>query len=363
MATKTLVNDERLLLGELGRALDALEQTAGVKGRVVALKPKVRNGHKPDALIDIYVDRKKHRYVVEAKTRVDRLATLGHVKAQLDQLGGRGLLFAPYVTAAMAKQCRQLDIAFLDIAGNAYLHEPGLHVYITGEKPEGLATTTMGTRGGGTATALRVVFALLCKPELLNAPYRDIVDTANVALGAIGWVFINLEERGYIAGQQKKHNRRFLEPIRLFEEWVTNYPIKLRPKLNPRRFRAENPEWWKHADLTGLRAYWGGEIAAHRLTNYLKPATCTLYINPDQNYAEPTKALGKLVVANRLRIDPQGDIEILDAFWHLPPAANYTDVVPPILAYADLIATLDPRNLEVAKIIRDQYINDAFRKT
>jgi hypothetical protein len=150
--------------------------------------------------------------------------------------------------------------------------------------------------------------------------------------------------------------------MRLFEEWVTNYPIKLRPKLNARRFRAENPEWWKQVDLTGLRAYWGGEIAAHRLTNYLKPTTCTIYIERDQNKAEPTRGLAKLVAANRLRADLEGDIEVLDAFWYLPPTIAYPDVVPPILAYADLIATLDPRNLEVAKLIREQYIDNAFRK-
>jgi hypothetical protein len=235
-------------------------------------------------------------------------------------------------------------------------------VYITGEKPEGLAARPIGTRGGGTATALRVVFTLLCTPELLNAPYRDIVNAANVALGAIGWVFFDLEKRGYIAGQQKTHNRRFLEPIRLFDEWVTTYPIKLRPKLNPRRFRAENPGWWKNVDLTDLRAYWGGEIAAHRLTNHLKPATCTLYIEPDQDHEKPVGALARLVIANRLRADPQGNIEILDAFWHLPRDPNHADVVPPLLAYADLIATLDPRNLEVARLIREKYIDDALRK-
>lgn len=362
MATTTLINNERLLLGELDRALNALERTTGVKGRVAKLEPRAGKARQPDALIDIYVEGKKHRYAVEAKTRVDRLAALGHVKAQLDQLGERGILFAPYITPALAKQCRQLDMPFLDVAGNAYLHEPGLHVYITGEKPEDPAPTTMGARGGGTATALRVVFALLCEPGLLNTPYRNIVKAADVALGAIGWVLFDLEGRGYIAGRQKKHNRRFLEPIRLFEEWVTNYPIKLRPKLDPRRFRAENPEWWKHADLTGLRAYWGGEIAAHRLTKYLKPATCTLYIEPERNRKDPTRGLATLVAKNRLRADPQGNIEILDAFWNLPRTANHTDVVPPILAYADLVTTLDPRNLEVAKLIREQYIDDAFRQ-
>ncbi len=362
MATTTLINDERHLLDELGRALDALERTTGVKGRVATLEPKVGKGYRPDALIDIQVEGKKHRYAVEAKTRVDRLAILGQVRAQFAQIDKRGILFAPYITAAIAKECRKLELAFLDIAGNAYLHETGLHVYITGEKPEGLVTTAMGPKGGGTATALRIVFALMCNPELLNAPYREIVEAANVALGAIGRVFDDLEKRGYIAGRQKKRNRRFLEPMRLFEEWVTNYPIKLRPKLNARRFRAANPDWWKQADLAGLHAYWGGEIAAHRLTNYLKPATCTIYIEPDQNKAEPTRALARLVAANRLRADPEGDIEVLDAFWYLPPTVAYPDVVPPILAYADLIATLDPRNLEVAKLIREQHIDNAFAK-
>ena len=65
---------------------------------------------------------------------------------------------------------------------------------------------------------------------------------------------------------------------------------------------------------------------------------------------------------NRLRADAQGDIEILDAFWNLPPTTDYPDVVPPILAYADLIATLDPRNIEVAKLIREKYIDDAFHQ-
>lgn len=358
MATTTLINNERLLLGELARALAALERTTGVKGRVVALEPKAGKDHRADALIDIDVEGKKHRYAVEAKTRVDRLAALGHMKAQLDNYGERGLLFAPYITAAIARQCRKLDIPFLDIAGNAYLHEPGLHVYITGEKPEGPATTTMGTRAGGTATALRVVFALLCKQELLNAPYRDIVDAAGVALGAVGWVFFDLEARGYVIGKQKKLNRRLLEPKRLFDEWVTNYPIKLRPKLNPRRFRAEDPNWWKHANLTNLEAYWGGEVAADRLTHHLKPATCTIYVKPHKN-KDP---LTKLVAANRLRADPNGNIEVLDTFWNLALALEHPDVVPPVLAYADLVATIDPRNLEVAKLIREQYIDDALNK-
>jgi hypothetical protein len=357
----TALYNERALLGRLAPTLDALERTTGVKGRVIAIEPKA-GGRGADALVDIYIEGKKHRYLVEAKARLDRLAALGHVKAQLDELGERGLLFAPYITPVMAKKCRQLNIPFLDTVGNAYLHEPGFVVYITGEKPEDLTAAALGARGGGTAAALRVVFVLLCKPDLLNARYRTIVEAANVALGAIGWVFFDLEGRGYIAGGHKKHNRRFLEPDRLFGEWVTNYPIKLRPKLNPRRFRAEDPEWWKNADLAGQHGYWGGEIAAQKLTKYIKPQTCTLYIKPERDEPRIAKALAKFVAANRLRADAQGEIEILDAFWNLTVNTDHPDVIPPILAYADLIATLDPRNIEVAKLIREQYIDEALSK-
>lgn len=358
MANPTQIND-RLLLAELDQALDNLERTTGIKGEIVAVEPRGTKGYQPDALLDFQIDGKKHRFVVEVKARVDRIAILGQIKAQLDQFDEPGLLFAPHITTKIARECRQLNIAFLDAAGNAYVQTPNLHIYITGEKPEGLQSATNEPRGAGTATALRVVFALLCRPDLLNAPYREIVETANVALGAIGWVFLDLEKRGFIAGKKTNQNRRFLESTRLFEEWVTNYPIKLRHKLNPRRFRAENPEWWKNADLTGQETYWGGEVAGQRLTNYLKPATYTLYIKPRQNQDAPNP-LAKLVIANRLHADPKGNIEILDAFWKFPPDENQTDVVPPILAYADLIATLDPRNHEVAKLIRDKYINDAF---
>jgi len=205
MVTTAPILEERRLLGELDRALDALKRNAGLEGHVIARENELRKDERADAIIEITKDGQPHRYLVEAKTRVDRVATLGHLKARQNLLDDRYLLFAPYITTTIAKQCRDLHIEFLDMAGNTYLEAPGLYVFITGEKPEGLTATIMGTGGGGTATAHRVVFALLCKPELLNAPYREIVDAAGVALGAIGWVFFDLEGRGLIAGKQKKH--------------------------------------------------------------------------------------------------------------------------------------------------------------
>ena len=179
----------------------------------------------------------------------------------------------------MAKRCRELDVPFIDAVGNAYLRFPGLYLFITGQKPKHGTKMVKGMRGVGTATALRIVFALLCRPQLLNAPYRKITEAAGVALGAVGPVFQDLQKMGYLThgrpkqGRHKtpgqpKRNRRILEPVRLFEAWVTNYPIKLRPTLNPRQFRAEDADWRKRVRLDELDAVWGGEVAADHLTNY-----------------------------------------------------------------------------------------------
>ncbi|HEY8369681.1 MAG TPA: type IV toxin-antitoxin system AbiEi family antitoxin, partial [Thermodesulfobacteriota bacterium] len=166
-----------------------------------------------------------------------------------------------------------------------------------------------------------------------------------------------LEERGYLAGGRHGGNRRLLEPGRLLDEWVTTFPIGLRPKLDPRRFRTPDPGWWKRAQI-GPGARWGGEVAAAKLTGYLKPAAFTIYLDPRRR----REALAALVRRHRLHADPQGDLEVLDAFWNFQPEGTPPDLVPPILVYADLLATLDPRNLEVAKRLRSEHIDDAFRR-
>jgi len=341
----------------LDNALGALTRTTGLNAVVVTSEPKPPKGARPDAAIEIDEGGRRFRFFVEIKV-IDRAVALAAAKHQLEPYGRKGVLVAPYLTAELAQHCRdKLGLQFIDTAGNVYLRVPGLYVFVRGGRPHPLTPTALSTRGG-TATALRVVFVLLCRPELLNAPYREIVAAAGVALGAVGWVFFDLQGRGYIAAGRRKRNRRFLEPARLLDEWVTNFPIKLRPKLNPRRFRAPDLGWRERTHLPD-GAHWGGEVAAARLIDYLKPATCTIYLEPEKAH----EAFATLVKEHRLRADPQGNVEVLDAFWNLPHENPPDDLVPPLLVYADLMATLDPRNLEAAKRIREQHVEHALRRT
>lgn len=335
-------------------ALAAFTRTTGLHAALARYAPERGANRRPDAAIQIEANGRRLRFFAEVKT-VDRAIALAGAKHQLEPYGKQGILIAPHLTPELATHCRQqLDLNFLDTAGNAYVRAPGLFVFVRGERPPAHRAPAIGRGGGGTTTALRVVFALLCKPDLVNAPYRDIVVAADVALGAVGWVFFDLQRRVYITGGRRNRNRRLLEWTRLLDEWVTNFPIKLRPKLNPRRFHAPDPGWWQGARLE-LGARWGGEVAAARLTNYLKPAAYTIYLDPQHG----GEALATLVKRHRLRADPNGNVEVLDAFWNFHPPGTPPDLVPPLLVYADLMATLDPRNLEVAKRIRAEHLEDA----
>jgi hypothetical protein len=353
---KPVDNREQIILD---RALKALERTAGVHGQVIEREPRNGQSDRADAIVEIEANEQRYRYVAEIK-RVDRFAVLGDIKSRYAPHGQatQVLLVAPRITTETAEKCRQLDLQFIDATGNAYLRGPGLYVLVKGQRPiEGEDFLLTGQEGkrAGTAAHLRVIFALLCKPELLNAPYRNIVQVAGVALGTIGWVFNDLADRGFTAGGQRKGDRAMLERKKLIDEWITTYPITLRPKLNPRRFKAPKPDWWKALDITQYGAQWGAEVAAEKLTGYLRPNTVTIYLHKEKG----RQNLTRLVAENRLRPDTEGGVEILDAFWDFDDELPMTQTVPPLLAYADLVATLDPRNLETAKLIHDQYLAPA----
>ena len=119
------------------------------------------------------------------------------------------------------------------------------------------------------------------------------------------------------------------------------------------RFRGDG-EWWKDCPLDPTLVQWGGEVAAAKLTGYLKPGTVTLYADKHR--------FGEFVVANRLIKDPQGNIEILERFWPLNNDFGEGDTVHPIIIYADLVAIGDQRTMETARIIYEQHIDKYFRQ-
>ncbi len=329
-------------------ALEKLEKTIELTAEVY---PEV-DPEGPDAVIRIIWQDMEWHFAAEVKYTLTRAMT-GAVVQQLRRHFKKGIIIAKYVTPQVAELLKELDAPFLDAAGNAYLNEPPLFVFIKGNKPTEMYTEKPPIRAFRPA-GLQVVFALLCNPGLEKAQYREIAKAADVALGTVGWIMRDLRQTGNLV-EMGKRGRRLIQKEKLLARWATAYPEQLKPKKLIGTFRAANTDWWKDAELPGPETYWGGEIAAAKLTQHLQPQTATIYTHE-------LKVLLKWLIRNRIRQDPDGNIEIMRKFWKFEPDWEYPNLTHPVLTYADLLATADDRNIETAGIIYDKAIARLIRE-
>ncbi len=330
----------------LQKALEGLRKTAN-------LNAQVQHGNYDfDARLRIGLNEMEWDFAVEVKNRVTP-ATLGAFVRQLRVFPQeqKKLLVTWYVTPQMADRMKEMGIQFIDTAGNAYINEPPLFIFIKGNRPVDRYPIERPTRAFR-PTGLQVVFALLCNPGLENEPFRKIAKVANAALGTVAWVIRDLKNIGHLLDRGKR-GRHLLRKKELLERWVTMYPEQLRPKNLVGRYETTDVEWWKDEELTNFRAYWGGEIAAAKLTKYLKPQVITIYVK-----VKP----GRLLLKHKIMKNPNGNIEILKAFWNFEFDWQFPNLVHPILIYADLLATGDTRNIETAEIIYERELNRFIRE-
>ncbi|MGO4307738.1 type IV toxin-antitoxin system AbiEi family antitoxin [Cupriavidus sp. RAF12] len=334
-------------------ALSALHRTTGIPARI--RRGRREGAASPVAAVSLRRGTVTYRYAVECRRSVRTAADLSVVRAQL-AARDPGLLVTTYLTPALAGQCREMGLQFIDTAGNTYLDAPDLFVFVSGQTPpDSVVRPTV--RISGNPSSQRMVFALLCEPALLQATYREIARVSGIALGSVGAVFNGLAARGWLLETRQEERRRLTAPDRLLDEWVTNYPTILRHRLQPRRFSAPNPEWWRSVGVVDLGASWGGEVAAESMVGGLRPEWQTLYVFPSRM----AQAMQGLTQKHKLRPNPEGAVEVLEAFWD--PSIDKSagaGLVPPVLVYADLMATLSAADLEVAAQLRKGIIKDVL---
>lgn len=328
----------------LEAALEAL-RAYGIDAQIERLEPNLGTT-RPDALIRLIHGGTEVIYAAEVKRWLTP-TTLGNVAAQMRTRGDTTLLVTDYVTPQVAERLKQLNIAFADAAGNAYINRPPILVWVTGRKLEMLMRPPRAGRAFQ-PTGLKLIFALLCKPELVSEAYRDVARFAGVAHGTVGWVFTDLREHGYLLIPRRRIFHRKLRNRRaLLAQWVDAYARTLRPQLLIGRYRAKDPNWWRGLDPIRYGALFGAEPAAEALTKYLKPGIVTLYMKGPP---------APLIAEHQLVPAMDGNIELRRRFWPFDYEWPHPNLTPPILVYADLLATGDQRCLDTAERIYDAYL-------
>ncbi|HED16187.1 MAG TPA: MarR family transcriptional regulator [Gammaproteobacteria bacterium] len=280
-----------------------------------------------------------------------RPATLGIVVANLHRFNRPAVLVAGYVTPQMAEKLKELDIPFLDVAGNVYLKTPNTFIYVSGKKPKepGPQCHNRAFRAAG----LKVIFTLLTLQGQLKASTREIASNAGVANGTVSNIIKDLEQQGF-AYRSKTKGLVLQNRDKLIDKWVEAYPLELRPQLTVQRFHIQHTDWWREFTYDRWQEYqmWlGGEPAAALLSKYLYPEIITVYGRPD------FRKLAQ-VVKQPVR-DEHGNFELLEPFWDFetPLLDEVHRLCPPLLIYADLVATGDARHRDVANLIRDKYLH------
>lgn len=335
----------------------------GLAWRVLEREP-AHGQYRPAAILEIGEGAQRQTFVVEIKRR-PRTEQVGAIVAQLRRQPDHPLLLADYVNPELAEKLRNNDVCFVDLEGNAYLRGQGLLIWVTGRKDTRRIRIERDTRRAFQPTGLKVIFALLCRPELIEGDYRALAKVTGVALGTVQWVMRDLIQEGYVL-RKGRTTRRMVQLDRLLDEWAFGYARDLQPKLLLGRYETRDFAKWREIDLAEHRAIWGGEAAAARMTGYLKPETLTIWAD---------RPAPRLLVDLGLRPEEKGRVQIREIFWTQELTAGGGEVqrdirrptvpeptAPPVLVYADLLAIGDARTLETAKKIRDEWIHGPFER-
>jgi len=328
-------------------ALDAFEKSIGIPIETELDNLETNIGDfGADAFIRIQIQEVELKFCVEEKKVVNRtlLGMLLNYERYIPH-NYKQLLVAKYVNPTMAEELKQNNINFIDMAGNAYINYFPIVFFIKGQKDKKKNFKNQ-VDNPFTKMGLKIIYALLCDQNLISKPQRTIANHAGVALGTVGNTIKNLENMGYII-RMGRRGKKIVDKSGLLKRWCLEYPERLKNKILLGRF--EGPEdFWRHAQLKINNAQWGGEVAAYKLTKYLKPEEFAIYA--DEEY------LTNIIIQNRLRKAEDGNICIIQQFWPEDTYFKKKDVVHPILIYADLLEFKNQRKMETARLIYDKHI-------
>ncbi|HPT49049.1 MAG TPA: type IV toxin-antitoxin system AbiEi family antitoxin [Accumulibacter sp.] len=286
-------------------------------------------------------------YAAVVRSRLKRGA-IGAVVNQLrspDDAGGPlPLLISDHVTPSLARELWEHRQQFVDTTGNVYLEGRGLYVFVSGRKRQEKQRALLASKAYAVAR-LKVLFALICDPELAAEPLGEIASAADVTGRMLSAVIAELKQRGdlLVDGKRRRLNGR----KRLLDDWARAYALGLRVKTLSARYLVPDVASWSDWLPNPERLRWGGESAAVLLGCDLQPGLLTLYGD---------KLPTRLFIKRRL--EPAGPVayenllELRKPFWGKSLRVDGPlGTVAPSLVYADLLATGHPRCVEAARMI------------
>ena len=330
-------------------AIEAFRKSCGLQMNIEKVQYSTGD-FRIDAVIKMKVQQKEFKFVAEIKS-VMNSSVIGFMLHHKNDFPHAQLLVSNYVNPVMAGRLKSNEINFIDTVGNAYINIPPVFIFVKGNKPP-LSRAISAKGKAFTPSGLKMIYALLCDEKLLNRPYRSMAKASCIALGTVSRVIDNLKKLGFVIDMGVR-GKKFANRDVLFNRWCMDYAEKLKPKLLLGRF--EGPyDFWKKSSLEPDQGQWGGEVAAFKLTKYLRPQNVIIYAREEK--------LRDILLQNKLKRTEKGNIEIYKNFWSIDGKQDKS-IVHPFIIYSDLLEINDQRTIETAKVIYDKNIAGYFRES
>ena len=255
------------------------------------------------------------------------------------------ILLARHVSRPMGEHLRSLDVNYCDLAGNLHVRLGAGYVAVI----EGRSAARPVAPAGLTHNDYRVLFALLVDEDLLAASVRVLSEAAGVSKSSISRCLERLEAKRMLVRGEPGSVRS--QRDELIDQFVHGYVATLRPRLLIGTYRpAENPKVLdkKLAKRLGaLKVGWGGDAGAYRLVEHYRSPRTTIHLEADP---------GDLPTRLKALPSPDGFLEVLGIPGPLAIGGGY-ELAHPILIYAELLATGDPRSREQAALLLAEHVN------
>ncbi len=273
-------------------------------------------------------------------------ANLGSIMSLLSR--NQDILLTRHVNPTQAEKLRNAGSGFLDSAGNAYLDLNPLLFFVTGRKPFQKSSPLTKNNLAFSPAGLKVVFVLLSLPEAVGFTTRELSVAAGISIGAVNYVLADLSRNGFL----HRHGRTrhsLLKKKELLEKFVRIYPDRLRPKLVRKTFVSDRPlKELAQFEFLASQAFWSGEAVPWRTGKRREPGELHLYSKD---------ALKNFKLQGGLMPTSEGAIVLMDQFWRFEKwEGREANLAPPVLIYADLLASRDARTRELAEEFYGQSI-------
>lgn len=334
---------------ELEPYLTHLRALPFVKGVRVELEPQTVGQHHADALLRLRTPKGERALWAEIKRTHLTRPLIDNLLGRMGDLVERQcILLAPHVGSEIARYLREKNTNYLDMVGNCFLTiDKDYLALVEGRRPERKAPLERGVRGPGH----QVLFVILARPDLLNAPVRIVGEAAGVGKTAAAEMLTRLESEGLIGVD--RDGRRLLKPQILLDRWIAGYMALVRPRLLIGRFRTNDPD----PEMLEARIErefgetvtwaWGGGAAAMRLTQHYRGPETVLHLDAQvPNFRKRLRA----IPAN------DGPLIVLTVPGHVAFEGVKPKTVHPLLIYTELLVAGHERALEAAEEIRNQHL-------